>query len=403
MTEIYSYKEIISENPNAQVWKLLRKFLDPTHTSKTIRNIHGLSEKEQSKNVSKQATQIGYCIRQAQEYFRASSQVGLPTRPLLLYYGAASLSSALFLLKQTGDCSLDTLRNQNKHLHHGLEFQRGLPSKDYLARGVEQFFSSIICSCHIKKNSPWGLFGLFYQSLAPCSFAFEIEVHDAGKQTYMTGHDTLKCTDMLELDTIKNKKFIMLDVIKYLPDMYFTLNDMRIQTYICRGSVRRNITRYYNKDTDGKEQVERTREATDFFIDDINEADKKYLTSFYSNKNPDIKVIADLGRSMHLNYTIEYKAGEEVFGYLPDAGDAITGAIFYILKPETYLHEPAAFLMLLFCLGMLSRYYPDLWIYTIDKNVEIAEFTDSLLNIIYRKFPNLILDQMTSTKHHVHI
>jgi YaaC-like Protein len=59
-------------------------------------------------------------------------------------------------------------------------------------------------------------------------------------------------------------------------------------------------------------------------------------------------------------------------------------------------------LVLTYCLGMLSRYFPDVWMTVKDSRVEIAEVTNTLLGVIYRKFPNLILDQMTGIKHHIH-
>jgi len=55
--------------------------------------------------------------------------------------------------------------------------------------------------------------------------------------------------------------------------------------------------------------------------------------------------------------------------------------------------------VLMFCLGMLSRYHADIWMNVIDHHVQVAEITDTLLNVCYRKFPNLILDQLTFTHH----
>lgn len=96
--------------------------------------------------------------------------------------------------------------------------------------------------------------------------------------------------------------------------------------------------------------------------------------------------------------------GTETAGaYWPDIVDDINGRKFYILRPEAYIPEPATHFVLLYCLGMLARYYPDIWMRAIDENVQIAKLTDSLLNIIYRKFPNLMLDQMTWVKHYVHL
>lgn len=400
---IETYREIISENPILQIWKLLRNYLDVSYTSYQIRNIHGLPEKEQKMNVKKQAIQIGYCIRQAQEYFNASSEVELPTRPLLLYYGVVSLSTALVLLKQTGDYSLDALRKHNKHQHHGLDFHIASLNKDYLSIDIEHLYGSLECTYHIQNNIPWGLFNLFYQSLVPCCYAFKREIHDAGKVTYVTGHDLLQCADMLEMSALIGKTFNMLDLAKYLPDMHNVFRDLGTQAHLCQGNTQRKTTRHYKKDEQGKDQLEKTIEETDFFIDGIDETTKQQLLPYYNTQNDTIKVVADLGRNVHLKHKIEYTERQELTYWLPDAVNAISGAQFYVLNPESYIHEPAAFFMLLYCLGMLARYYPYLWIHIIDHNVGIAEFTDSLLNVIQRKFPNLILDQMTSTKHHIHI
>src|SRR5262249_28229362 len=128
-------------------------------------------------NVRKQAVQLGYCIRQAEEYFRASSHVGLPTRPLLLYYGAMSLTKALTLLRLDGNHSFDGLRKSNRHNHHGLDLvgQAKPPGKEDRS---DTFFRSIECRCHTEGNppSPWGHFGLFYLSLRPPAARLPIEL-----------------------------------------------------------------------------------------------------------------------------------------------------------------------------------------------------------------------------------
>jgi len=112
-------KDTTSEDPNEYVWKNLRYFQDAKRVAEQIADYHQADKGEP--NLRKQATQLGYCIRQAEEYFRASSQVGLATRPTLLYYGAASLTKALVLLRLDGNHSFDALRKSKKHQHHGLD------------------------------------------------------------------------------------------------------------------------------------------------------------------------------------------------------------------------------------------------------------------------------------------
>jgi uncharacterized protein (DUF433 family) len=158
-------KNIAAENPNAEVWRCLRLFLDGQATSQMIRHVHGIPAGTHTRNIGKQAQQIGFCIRQAEQYFLASTQVGLPTRPVLLYYGALSLSQALILLKKDGTFSLDARRRDRKHNHHGLDLTRGLVEGAARGRTPRSFLEKVECRCHSKDGRPWGHFALFYRSL----------------------------------------------------------------------------------------------------------------------------------------------------------------------------------------------------------------------------------------------
>ena len=401
---IEGFNDITSENPIEQIWKLLRFFGDVPSVSNTVRRIHNIPEGKFKADVKKQAIQIGYCIRQAEEYFHASSQVGLPTRPTLLYYGAVSLSQALVLLRQDGTYSLDARRKKLKHNLHGLDLERGLAERARPDAGAEIFLSSIQCKCHIENGIPWGQFALFYQSLVPCAFDYETEIHDQGKSTFLRSHATQPCADLLPIDSIIPKCLNALDLAKSLPDLYFVLQQLGIQPNLCPGSVKGRIMRHYEKDEHGNEQFAKQGETWDFLIDGVTAEQKNHLLTFYEKCNPNIKLHADFGSNIHLRLVKEIAPSEEVAeAYWPDIVDNINSRKFYILRPEDYIPEPAAHFVLLYCLGTLARYYPDIWMRAIDENVQTAELTDSLLNIIYRKFPNLILNQMTWVKHYVHL
>ncbi len=401
---IEGLNNIASEDPIKQIWKLLRFFGDISSVSNIIRSIHVIPKGKFDADVKKQARQIGYCIRQAEECFHASSQVGLPTRPTLLYYGAVSLSQALVLLRQDGSRSMDALRKERKHAQHGLDLMRGVAGEIRPSNGLETFLRSLRCNCHSEKGVPWGQFALFYQSLVPCAFHLQIEIHDHGKSTFLQSDVSQNCADLLPLDSLISKCLNALDLIKSLPDMYFALTQLGIQPQLCRGNVKGIVTQHYKKGEDGREQLEKRKETWDFFLDGIPPDQKDYLLTFYKKRNPNINLHADLGSNIHLRWTREHVPSDDVGkAYYPDIVDDINDHKFYIVRPEAYIPEPAAHFILLYCLGMLSRYYPDIWMGVIDENVQIAELIDSLLNIIYRKFPNLILDQMTWVKHYVHL
>jgi hypothetical protein len=410
---IRDFKDITAENPIKEVWKLLRFFRDVKFASNQHRRILNISEetyKKHNKYIEKQAKQIGYCIRQAEEYFQASSQVGLATRPNLLYYGAVSLSQALILLKQNGDYSLDARRNQEKHNHHGLELKRLVKNFKH-DEETEAFFNYLQCNCFTKpdnsQKTPWGHFPLFYQSLLPSAISIKQRIFNVGDQASLETFDVVSCAEKLSIDILIAQDLKFLEILKTLPDMYSLLLQIGIKPELCRGSVMSNLERYYNTDTQGEKQIEKAVLEYTFILNDISLENKADCLKLYRKNNPYINIIQDFGSNICLKSRNELFFKDNVSSalytiHLPDIVDDINARKFYILKPESYISELAAYLILLFCLGMLCRYYPDIWMKVIDENVQIVELTDSLLNIIYRKFPNLILDQMTETKHYVH-
>lgn len=399
-SKITDFKEITSENPMKQIWKLLRFFLDESSVSEMIRRIHGIEKGEHDQNVKKQARQIGYCIRQAEEYFHASSQVGLPTRPLLLYYGASSLSWALILLRKGGDYSFDKLRKDHKHKHHGLDVTGKIRSEDSL----ETFLNSLRCKCHTKDGIPRGTFPLFYEVLVPHVYHIESTSSSLNSGVYFSYTTIQDCTDKPILNSLVSRDINTLELVRSLPDTFSDLSELDIRPNLCKGSVTSD-TDIYLED----EKVKIMGVNYYFFIDQVTPDQKgklHRLIELTKSRNPDIEVQDNSGSYVYMKLSkgpLPPGTEEVDPGRCPDIVDDLSGRKFYILDPETYLPEPATHFILLYCLGMLSRYYPDKWMEAIDRDVQITEFTDSLLNVIYRKFPNLILDQMRRVKHYVHI
>jgi len=407
--EIIDFREITSENPVKQIWKLLRFFQDESSASEMIRRIHGIEKGEHNQNVKKQARQIGYCIRQAEEYFHASSQVKLPTRPLLLYYGASSLAWALILLRKDGKYSFDKLREERKHKHHGLDLVGEFRSRD----GLEDFLNSLQCKCYTKedktaqKDIPWGTFPLFYESLVPCAYHVSVRKYRDREvfpnlpdpSTFLRYDISYECGDLLPLDSLVRKSLNTMELITFLPDIHPELIELDIRSNLCEGGMDISIFEHYQG-----EEVTKQERRYHFQYRFTRSGEKARFLELIRSRNPDIILKREFRGGADLELVREYSPSEDGDpGWIPNIMDDISGKKFYILKPEVYVPEPAAHFILLYCLGMLSRYYPDKWMEAIDSDVQITEFTDSLLNVIYRKFPNLILDQMRRAKHYVHI
>lgn len=411
---IADFEDITSENPIEEVWKLLRFFCDNEYSLGKVCQIHKITNKDkQFNNAKKQAIQIGYCIRQAEEYFQASSKVGLTTRPNLLYYGASSLSKALILLKNDGSYSIDALRTTSKHNHHGLEIDKSFKSGNSSTKtDVQDFFKSLKCSCYSKVDNniktPWGNFPLFYESLIPGGYLIEIKFYDGNQNySYLKNYTCQPSPDIQPINEIINKKFNGLELIKTLPDMYLILEKLGIETNLCRGNIEIIETRHYETDSTGQQPIDRKQQIHNFGINaKFSPRKMKLLNRYMTNsKNPLMLIVSETDTLAHTQLITQFDSKSEIqkIEYYPEIVDDINGINFFIVEPGSYLPEIIAQFILLFCFGMICRYAPDIWIKTIDENVIAAELIDSILGIIYRKFPNLILDQMTQSKHYIHL
>src|SRR5437870_1910572 len=227
---ITGVRTITAASAIAEVWKYLRFFLSTDKTSATIRSIHGIPEGQQDKNIEKQANQVAYSIRQAEQYFRASSLVDLTTRPLLLYYGAVSLSQALILLKNDGTYSLDMSRKLKKHRHHGLDLHGNVEAAAK-AKSFREFWESIICSVHKKESGElWGHFPTFYRSLDPDVFSYAVQIQVSGEPSLLTQETVTPSADPSSIDTIAAQPINAYGLLKMLPDMYTTLIELQQQS-----------------------------------------------------------------------------------------------------------------------------------------------------------------------------
>ncbi|MBT2722299.1 YaaC family protein [Bacillus sp. ISL-46] len=388
-------KQIMTQDVSKEIWKNLRYFLDNEYTTKLIKKNLNITEDKFDKFIKKQARQISFCIRQAEEYFLASTQVGLATRPLLMYYGAVNLSQALFLLKKDGNFSLDKLREEKKHSHHGLEIIRGNIERAN-TKNINEFFQQIQCQVYFNQGKPWGQFPLFYDSLVSPAIKVEVEIYDSTfGSSFLKRNLSMNSNDVAPISGFIGKKFNIFDLIKNLPDLYYELFNMEITPNLSRGEVSvRADNRYAVRD--GKQEYVGTDEKWKYIINGILPKDRTLLLEYYKQKEMEFRVLSEVGNHLHLecNYNSDKK---NIF--VPDIVDDMFGNKFFITKTDEYIIEPSIHFMILYCLGMVSRYYPDVWMKAIDENVLISEFTNSFLNISYRKLPNLILDQLTGFKH----
>jgi YaaC-like Protein len=222
------------------------------------------------------------------------------------------------------------------------------------------------------------------------------------------------CADLQPIAKIVERSFNCWEILRSLPDLYSSLYALGTRPSVVPGKIEETIVNYFapiplnavNDSRPGESglnrPLERTVDTHHIFVDRASDEEKKGLLALYE-RNPRIRVVDQFPNNLHLLLEVETKAGaKRETGYYPDVVDDLYGQKYFILDPDSYLPEPASVLILTYCLGMLSRYFPDVWMTVTDSRVEIAELTNTLLSIVQRKFPNLILDQMTGIKHYIH-
>jgi YaaC-like Protein len=388
MPEIKACKPLIAENPIDEIWRQLRFFTDCEYAASEIIEHHNIVKSQQS-NIKKQARQIGYCIQQAQEYFDAAKQVSLATQPVLLYYGAVSLGSALQLLCKDGSYSFDALRKSNKHRHHGLEFNRAVKdSKNN--QNIRDFLSNLKFKIHQKDGSPHGHFGIFYDCLVSTGFHIEDDFSHGGHS--FLRDDVYHGLEKRPIDNLLNQTFSVLDLASTLPDMFTYLKEVGIDANLCPGSLKRNFTN--NLSSSNLSMHAETLVTSVFNIDSINESQRGKLMPFLQTKIPSLQMISNFDSSLSFQINGTLEECENL--YYPDIISDIHGQEFYVVEPESHVLEPAAYFCIMYCFGMLARYFPDVWMGTLE-NAKITQFIDILLTVFLRKFPHLMLNQLTST------
>lgn len=392
---INQFREARSEAPTKEVWKHLRFFLDQTAVIETIKQVHNLEGKNHDSNIKKQAEQIGLCIEQAEEYFNAAGTVGLSTRPLLQYYGAVALTRALTLLKLDGNYSIDALRKQKKHKHHGLELVSASNYQLNQGEHWSSFFERTKCQIFVKDDSPWGHFPLFYMSLVPSAMFFSSRLRVKGKTIYIEKPIVMDSAEKLDIKKLVGRDLNLLEMIRELPELQSLLNQFGITPTLRRGNIRAEIVQTLTEN-----RITHESHCYDFFVNAISSDTKKALVEAYTRRG--LKLVDDIGAHLHLRLEFELNEGQSTTFHAPDVVDDLVGNKYFVLDPDSYIQEEAKYFIILYCLGMISRYYPDVWVKVLKSSTLVREITDSLLSLIERKLPNLILDQLTGVKHYIH-
>lgn len=397
---IESYREIICENPYKEIWNQLRYFTDVDSVDRKIRERLSVEEGQHEDNTKKQAQQISYSIMQADNYFRSAQEVDLSVKPNLIYYGISSLANTVILYNNCGEFSLDYLREKKKEKHHGLEERLSSKARKKNA-STEEILEGISCKIYKKQNEPgkhipYGHFKNFYNSIIPECIFLDVKTFIQGKKGWLEHRQPVYNADKRPIGDLTSADFALIDMLGFLPDVTGQLTDNNIQSNLCPGQMR--LTFHEMQQDQGVGDQKNYGEGF-IFINGVSTEKEEYFKKLYL-ENKAISLEDQFSSNLYFSYD---SRRESDLAYMPDMTQDLSGAIYFIYEVEKYVQELANFYICFFCTGMLCRYYPDHWMRWLEKNVGFRNLMNRLCSVAIRKFPNLILNQLTQRINHFHL
>jgi len=407
---IESYREIVCENPYNEIWNQLYYFTDTNSVDVKIKERLDPSDGKKFKDdTKKQAQQISYSIMQADNYFRSAQEVDLSVKPNLIYYGMSSLANTVILYNNDGTFSLDYLRAKKKETHHGLDLRFSSEASKRSA-STKEILGGISCEIHKRRGKPvcimykgtktaYGHFKNFYSSITYECISYDVYISERGKGG-LRGKRVVESANKKQIKELGKTNFTLLSMIRFLPDMIEQLADNEIKSNLYAGDLDHYIHMIKgDEDTETDTEKQQSYGITKFYISGGLGKEKEYFKNLYLQDK------ANLLKEEHtfnLHFVRDSRRESDVI-CLPDLIQDISGKVYFIYRVEEYVQELAHFYICFFCTGMLCRYYPDIWMRWLEENVGFRNLMDRLCSVATRKFPNLILNQLTQKVNHFHL
>jgi hypothetical protein len=374
-----AHRLFITDSPTETVWWHLGRFREVEETAKRLRDRHNKPD-----NAKKQAQQVRHCLEQAAEYFKAASSATLTTRPLLLYYGMASLAWTVVLFNRTGDYALDRLNPT--HRTHGLEppsleyRQRMLP----LVELLDQARATVPAKLNLSESGQpqlSGTFGLFYETIDHMP-AFVNLVRESQPVSSTSRVPFPFVSKKPEASELAGKHLCLRELLFQIPDMAFTLATFGIRAPMVFCS---ELTIVLIKSL--PQGSRRVRLA-------VSRATGEQMTLLKSQLPMDGATIDEAPSGFAYHRIIRE---DEALSF-PYPMETTDGRLLLCLD-DPPLPELAAFLAAYFVLGMLVRYHPHIWMNWVDRRHPLVDLVEALDRLTQRKFPNLILNALTGVHH----
>lgn len=316
---------------------------------------------KQRPNLKKQMEQLAYCLRQAYEFSQSSKASGLSTKALQAYYSITALANAVILWAGNGLDAIDA--RHGKFHRHGLSLVQAVSLE---ASGASPDFD--------KNGTLTGLFGLWrrYAAHSPHYLKRSLDIPGhLGQSRYDIS------SELMPLSSIKmpNRPISLVECLQHIPGLFLSLSSSPIKSKLVRGIISDKLTY-------GEDSIVASARKTVIVHPCHNDLLQPVLERFaYHPRHFEGLSITPVqsGAAFTLTVTKELfdvpSSSPEIF---PDTVDNL-----YFVGNGEFLNEFGYFYVGLYIIGMLSRYYPNIWMKEINKSslmtILCDEFIDSSL------------------------
>jgi hypothetical protein len=369
-------REVNSNNAPGLAWLVLRRLHNRERVKIDLIEAHSIEERFWH-FADKQALQIGRCVSQAEEYYVAAKSASLATRPLQLYYCAMSLALAEILRNGDGGVSLDNIRKSSRG--HGLEFKI---SQDKLSipglanvfavptvRGSKTYGTFSLWHEHTKSESVVGLQKQAFEATTFSSTSSEFLLQGGQRRNQIQG------------------RLNLLGIVERVPHLFSHLEEFGLASKLLRSTFSSRIKKQNGQEFNDCHWIVHSSEP-----DTLYRGLDQMMVHPSEVQNISTQEIASGISIMTRTY---YDQPTYRISY-PEA-ISITSELTYVISELTSLNEFGDLYLASYLLGMLCRYYPDLWMNELERQTEFAAITELVLAAIEQRLPIAAAKNLTDT------
>ncbi|MGR9465899.1 YaaC family protein [Rhizobium leguminosarum] len=324
--------------------------------------------KSQRSNVRKQVEQLAFSLNQAREYFRSAESSGPATRALMAYYGLIALANAEVLWSGDGRCSFDA--RHRRFNSHGFSLVHSESLVDFGARPTTD------------ETGITGLFGLWRKlALHLPHYAKQTSRYPEGGLRITFG-PTSSVTALKDLE-YPQTPLSLLDCLQHIPAMRGALDAYDERTKLCRGVIEQHSNLHPDGSTQSLTRTFMLHHLTDEAFHDVG---SKFRIA--SRAVPEFRV-----ETIGTGLAIVWNADLETPGYyaqfsMPETFAESKEEILFVGSGE-HLNEFGYYYVALYIAGMITRYYPHLWIKETRSNSKGSTLIDELVDNALSRVPIL--------------